>query len=189
METRNGLIVYESKYGSTLDYARWLEQELGLAVFRTRDLQETAIQSSSFVIIGTPVYAGQFRIKSWLRQNTKILSSKKIFLFVVCNTTPDEQTIRERLLRNNLPSELKQFCEIYFLPGRLDISKLSTLDKLTIKLATLFEKNKIKKTAMRQGIDNVHKHYLIPLIKSVHSYCSAKLSLSGKRKFNGEILN
>lgn len=188
METNNGLIIYESKYGATRDYAQWLKQELKLHVLAANDTDEADIKNMDFLIIGTPVYAGQFRIKNWLKKYTKTICSKKIFLFVVCNTGADEQQVREQLVRNNIPPEIKQFCEVYFLPGKLEPSKLSLMDKLVVKMVSFSEKNENKKREIRLGFNNVRKDHLIPLIKSVLSYYSAKpVTPSEKTKYNSNV--
>jgi len=171
----NGIIIYKGKYRATKDYAQWLSNELSLPLLISDDATATDITNVDFVLIGTSVYYGKFKIQNWLRKNVHHLKNKKIFLFIVCGTGDEEKEKQNKIIRDNLPPEIKQQCEIYFLPGRLIHKELTWMHKISMNLAGRFEKDPKRKEALQKDINGVRKENLLPLINVVNNYCSSNL--------------
>ena len=80
--SRKGAVVYESKYGATRQYAEWLGEELKLPVIRAAEITANQINGYDFLLIGTPVYTGKFRLRNWIRKNVKIVIKKNYFFLL-----------------------------------------------------------------------------------------------------------
>ena len=167
---QNGLIVYSSKYGATMQYAEWLAQELKLPLVTSGKITAAQLTNADFLLIGTPVYMGRFRILKWMKKNLKNIRGKKLFFFIVNATAPDEQAKRDRFVLDNIPGEIRGKCTIYFLQGRLIHKKLTFFDRLMVTMGERIEKNLEKRKAMRSDVDAVKKDNLVPLIKAVNDF-------------------
>jgi menaquinone-dependent protoporphyrinogen IX oxidase len=171
-----GLIIYKGKYGATCQYANWLEEELHLPVVLLEEADHRKLYPLRFIVIGSSVYMGKLLIKGWLKKHASLLENKKLYIFIVGASGVSEKQKRDTIIKENLPAALRHHCEIFFLPGRLDIKKLSWKDRLLVKAGALFEKDPFKKKIMREGVDGVAKEHLIDLIYSVATSESDKKS-------------
>jgi menaquinone-dependent protoporphyrinogen IX oxidase len=164
-----GMIVCKGKYGATQQYAEWIANELQLPVFSPDSITREAIQTSDYLIVGSSVYIGRLLIKDWLLRNLDELKNKKLFLFVVCNTPAYETIERNGIIDRNIPAILKDHGELFFMPGRLVNNKLSWKDRLLLRIGSFFEKDPVKKKAMKTDSDNVKIEHIRDLIKSVRT--------------------
>ncbi|KAA9035656.1 hypothetical protein FW778_20750 [Ginsengibacter hankyongi] len=166
----NGLIIYNSKYGATRQYAEWLAQALKIPLIRSGETTAAQVTNADFLLIGTPVYMGKFRMLKWIRKNMKNIRNKKLFFFIVNATAPGELAKRDKFVLDNLPGEIRAKSSIYFLPGRLIHKKLTLFDRLMVAIGVRIEKNPEKRKAMRSDLDAVKKDNLTPLINSVNDF-------------------
>jgi menaquinone-dependent protoporphyrinogen IX oxidase len=169
-----GIVIYRGKYGATTQYATWLGETLEMPVHEIERLSIDDLAAYEYLIIGSPVYIGRMLIKDWLQKNADFLSHKKVLFFVVCGSAGDQQK-QESIIRQNIPIQLTGSSEIYFLPGRVELSKLSWFDRLLIKVGAFLEKDPHKKQMMLRGYDAVRREYTYPLIKSILNYSKAEV--------------
>lgn len=165
-----GLIIFESKYGATQQYAQWIAADLVLPITTPAEVSAQQLQYADFLVIGTPVYNGVFRIKSWLKKQLKAVSGKKIFFFVVNATAPAEQAKRDQFVLNSIPPEIRPDCIVFFLPGRLIHSKLNFFDRIMLAAAARLMKDPDKKKAIQADIDGVKKGYISALCNAVTEF-------------------
>jgi menaquinone-dependent protoporphyrinogen IX oxidase len=168
--SQKGLIIFESKYGATQQYAQWIAAELVLPITTPAEVSAQQLQYADFLVIGTPVYNGVFRIKNWLKKQVKAVSGKKLFFFVVNATAPAEQAKRDQFVLNSIPPEIREDCIVFFLPGRLIHSKLNFLDGVMLSLAAKLMKDPVKKKAIQADIDGVKKGYISALCNAVTEF-------------------
>jgi menaquinone-dependent protoporphyrinogen IX oxidase len=167
------LVIYKGKYGATRQYAMWLGQELKLPVKKAGSMGKQELESYDCLLVGTSVYVGNLLIKKWLKKNSSYLTSKKIFLFQVAATPPEEKEKRQAY-NKTIPGQIVNNCEFYFLPGRMILSKLSWLDRLMLKMGARMAKNPADKKAMLTDFDNVKKDRLSQLIKDAKTYMNVQ---------------
>lgn len=170
-----GIVVFKGKYGATAQYAAWIAEALYLPMFDIDHEDAGQIAECDYVIIGSPVYVGKMLIKNWLRKNEAQLRDKKIFFFVVCGTTDREKEKQDVIINENIPENLVKMTEFFFLAGRVIISNLSWLDKLTVRMGALMQKDPVKKEAMRRGFDGVKRENINQLIKHALHYSNAEV--------------
>lgn len=163
----NGIIIYQSKYGATEQYASWLADALKLHRVKVEAATPATIEGREVVILGSPIYAGQLLIKKWLQQNINLLSNKQIFLFIVSGSTTNDQALQQQVINNNLDPALRAMVKVFFLPGKCNVSRLSWMDRLVLKMGAWLEKDPQKKMIMKSGFDNMDRRALDALVEAV----------------------
>ncbi|HEY6504801.1 MAG TPA: flavodoxin domain-containing protein [Chitinophagaceae bacterium] len=169
-----GLIVYKSKYGAAGQYAAWLSNELRLPLMQADDCDEDDIEESNFIIIGSSVYIGKLLIRKWLLQNAFALQKKKLFLFVVCGTEPDEKEKLESYISSSVPGHLRSQCQVYFLPGKMVYKKLSWTDKFMLQIGARLSKEPGAKQKMLTDYNAVKKENLDAILKDIKTYAGPR---------------
>lgn len=166
--TLKGAIICKSRYGAARQYAEWIGDRLDLPIFDP-DTDKPQLKDYDYLLIGSSVYVGKMLIRNWLVKHKDEISSKRLFFFVVCATPGTEKVKRQKIITDNIPAGLIDDHDIFFLPGRLIISKLSWMDRLLLRLGSRMEKDPQKRAAMRQDMDGMDRRHLAPLIDSVKS--------------------
>ena len=166
----NGLIVYKGKYGATQQYAEWAGEDLGLDVYTTDSLYSARLEQADFVVIASAVYMGKMLVRDWFRKHEAVLRNKKLFLLVVCATPASEGQKRGEFVNASVPVPLLDRMDIFFVPGRLTIGRLSWRDRLILRMGRMMEKDPAKKKAMGQDLDAVKRERLAELVKAVGKY-------------------
>ena len=167
-----GLIIYKGKYGATRQYANWVAQELNLPVIAA-DENEGSISGFNLLVIGTSVYMGKLLIIPWLKQNLSALNGKKLYLFMVAGT-PAEEKQKLNLYTLGIPEEIRNQCEIYFLPGRLIKKKLSFRDRITLSMAAKLTKDPASKKIMMDDYNNVRIENIAGLVNAVKKFFASQ---------------
>lgn len=162
-----GIIIYNTKYGSTRQYAEWLSDELSFPVNRNKDIVPGSLFPYEVVIVGSPVYMGKLRLRKWLADNSAELQRKKVFLFIVYGNAGDEEESRSLVVDDNLPGELRANTEVFFLPGRVIHSRLGFFDKVAVRMGARMQPDPEKKRQMMADMDEVKKINLNPLISAI----------------------
>lgn len=167
---KKGVIIYESKYGATEQYADWLSDAIQSAAVRTEKLSLVRLAQYDLLILGTPVYLGKLRIGKWLKQNLGAFAKKQVLLFIVCGTSNAEPNEQSRIIHDNLPPDFIAGSKIFFLPGRCLPERISIKDRLLLALGSLVQKDPQIKSAMRLGFNKMDKNSLEPLIGLANEY-------------------
>ena len=169
-KSMKGLISYNGQYGATQQYATWLGDQLQLPIMKEDEINENELRLTDFVVVAGSVYIGKWRMRDWVKQNSEILQGKKIFFLIVC-ATPASMGIKQgEIAKINIPDSLYKESEIFFLPGRLVISKLSWRDKFLLKMGARLEKNPETKARMLRDVDNVSKENLTDAVRRIKAF-------------------
>lgn len=164
-----GLIIYKGRYGATRQYAEWLSNTLRIPAASEKEVSGS-LDEYDFLVIGSSVYIGKLEIRSWLKKRIPELLKKKIFFFQVSGTAPDEKEKLETYLGTGFPFEIRARIEAFFLPGRLNISRLSWLDKMMLRMGARMAKDPEDRKNMLTEYDQVSRNHLDELIKSIQDY-------------------
>ncbi|MGN7722327.1 flavodoxin domain-containing protein [Chitinophaga sp. 22620] len=166
-----GVIVYKGKYGATLQYAIWLGAALNLQVLKTDLAKPEAwkIAEADYVIIGTSVYIGKLQVAAWLKQNAPLLEGKKLVFFIVAGTPQGETEKLMSYYIQGVPESLRRTASVYFLPGSLQYSRLSLLDKILLRMGSRLAAKKGEMIHMNDYND-VKKENLAPVIRDARSF-------------------
>ena len=161
-----GLILYQGKYGATLQYAEWLAEALQLPVRTAEQVTETALAEADYLLMGTSVYLGKFTLRDWLQKHAASLGGKKLFLFVVSGLPADAPKQAE-YLSENIPAAILPQLAVHYLPGRLRYPKLSWTDKLLCRIGGLLNRDEQVKASFRTEYNGVKKEHLRLLLEAV----------------------
>lgn len=175
-----GIVIYKGKYGATKQYAKWIGQELGLSVVGSKNIKENELSYYDFLLIGTSVYIGKLQIQKWLKDNLACLHEKKIFLFQVAATPPEEKEKRQAYNVASIPSTIMNDCEFYFLPGRMIMKKLSWKDKFMLKMGARLTKDPAAKKVMLTDYNNVRKENIAALLNAVREFSVVSIPIVQK---------
>lgn len=163
----NSLIVYQSKYGATTQYAKWLAEELKLPAVSSEDCSLTELQEGGVLILGSSVYIGKLQLSRWLKQNEEQLAKYQLFLFVVSGTPLNETAKLFKYVKDSVPSSLFKQFRLFFLPGRLIYDRLSWKDRLMLRMGALLAGKK-EGARMMAGYNDVKREHLQELICHVN---------------------
>jgi len=164
----NGVIIFKTRYGTTLEYAEWIRKELRIPMIDPERLDEQVSSRCDFLVIGTSVYLGKMLIADWLGDNLDRLRKTRVFLFVVCTYFSDIEKQRA-MIKDNIPDALLAVCEVFFLPGRVIADKLSTEDALLLDPGV--EGGGDPAFAVAE-CDPVQKGNILPLLKAVWAFAT-----------------
>jgi menaquinone-dependent protoporphyrinogen IX oxidase len=165
-----GLIIYKGKYGATEQYATWLSEALKLPALQPGQVPPDQLAATDLIILGTSIYIGKFQIRDWLQQNAASMGGKKLFLFVVSGTPLQEKDKLESYIAANVPAEIRDKTRVFFLPGKLNYSGLSWMDKILLRMGAFFTNDAIQKKRMLTDYNDVRKDHLSALIKAAASF-------------------
>lgn len=162
----NAIIIYKSRYGATRQYAEWLGDSLHLPIADCNTIDARQLQNYDLVILGSSVYIGKLELSAWIKHHIDILTSKKLMLFIVCATPPDEIEKLNKIEADNIPDKIKPKCKLFYLHGKMCVEELSWKDRLLLKLGAHFVRDPEEKKHMLQNFDDVKKEHLQKLIEA-----------------------
>lgn len=157
-----GIVIYQSTYGSTKQYAEWIREETG---FKLLESSSASISPDvDTVVIGSPMVAFRPTLAGWIVKHWGELAGKRVFLFTTSASDPDGQPVRAQV-EKSLPDHVKQGVRVFPLYGRFDFDKLTSRDKVKIRIAAVFI-SWIRKQ-MHHPIDGVARQNLRDLLAAI----------------------
>lgn len=163
------IIVYKSATGFTKRYADWLSAALGCEAVSLKETSAARISEYDTVIFGSRIHAGRI---DGLDKARKLFAAKKWILFVTGGTPAEATTVIDKMWTDNLsPEELKALPHFY-MPGGLCYEKMSTPDRLLMKMAAKMMENGEHKDSVEAGFaqaltgsyDILDEKYIKPLV-------------------------
>lgn len=167
-----GIIIYQSKYGSTKKYAEWLMEEIQFDCIKTSNAKIKDIEKYNTIILCGGIYASGISGISFLRRNYDVLKDKKLAIFCVGASPFDEQAFN-MVKTHNLKNDLNKI-PMFYGRGAWDEDKMSFKDRT---LCRILQKSISKKdphtyepwmkalmSAVGEKCDWTDKKYLKPLI-------------------------
>lgn len=141
------LILYHSQYGSTEQYARWIQEELSAQADSFDNLGKYDIRDYDLVIVGEGVYAGQFRTPKQMIPIMEEYPDKRFIFFIVGIADMEDRENREKLysdLAKSMGSAIEKV-KVFFLRGVLDYGKLNFKHKTMMWMLVSYLKRKPEK--------------------------------------------
>lgn len=127
----DGVILYQSKYGSTKKYAMWLSEKTGFLVMETKKAKIEKVSKFDTVILGGGVYASGIAGLSFLRKNIDVLKNKRLIVFCVGASPYDESSFQE-VIDRNMKDKLKGI-PCFYCRGGWDINSMTITDRVLCK--------------------------------------------------------
>ena len=87
----NTVVLYQSRYGSTKQYAEWIAEELGADIYPADSFPAEKFAGYDTVIFGAPVFGGAVLGIAGIENNLAVLQNKRLIIFTVGLTSPDAE--------------------------------------------------------------------------------------------------
>jgi menaquinone-dependent protoporphyrinogen IX oxidase len=169
------LILYKSKYGSTKQYAQWLNQEINSDIFELDKCP--SLENYNLIILGGGIYMGKINGSDFISKNWDILKNKKVILFSTSGAEPGTPEI-QNFYKNSLPQEIRSQIRYFPLSGACVYKDLTFLHKILSFIGSLFQKNPQKKYEMRHGFNRVKKDNINPILDYIKALLMSNISIS-----------
>jgi menaquinone-dependent protoporphyrinogen IX oxidase len=157
----SGIIYYQTKYGSTQDYATWLSEAVG---FELKNIKKSPkIGHEKVIVIGSSLMMGKVTAASWIKKNWDNIKDKQVIFFSVGGSKIESKE-RTEIIARSLPEEVIKRMKVFHLPGRIDHKKLNFLMSRMIKSFAKNEKDEEEKRRAIEGYDDVKKEYIAPIV-------------------------
>lgn len=170
-----GIILYQSKYGSTKKYADWLSEETGFGCIETKKADIKEVVKYDTIILGGGIYAMGIAGLSFLKKNIDKLSGKKVLVFFCCASPYEENAFRQ-VKEFNMKDALSDI-PVFFCRGAFDKESMSFKDRT---LCNMLQKAVAKKSpdeceiwekalleAGDQKCDWTDKKYIEPILENI----------------------
>lgn len=128
----NGIILYQSEYGSTKQYAEWLSEETGFAIKEVMKDEVAEVLPYDVIILGGGIHASGITGLSFLKKNYDSLKGKYIAVFC-CGASPYEEDAFHQLTEHNMKGPLAEI-PLFYCRGAWDINVLTFKDRIFCNL-------------------------------------------------------
>ena len=160
-----GAIFYASKYGSTAEYASWIEEATGLPVFNVED-KNADPSHYDFLVLGTPVIYYKLLNRKWIRAKWKVIKNKPIILFTVSGAGAGDK-LNAWIANSKLPENLISRVPHVALRGRQIPKELTWFDRLMLIIAGLKNPDPVAKQEELKGFDYMDKFSIQPIVELI----------------------
>ena len=127
------IVIYESKYGSTKQYAEWIASSLSCEIREKKAFPPSDFKNYDTVIFGGGLYAGGVSGISLLTQNFPLIREKHVILFTCGLADPTDAKNRSHIeasLSKVLTPEMQDYFQLFFFRGAIDYSRLTFIHKV-----------------------------------------------------------
>ena len=148
------IVLYESKSGNTLQYATWIAEELGWEIRTLSNFKKSEISNYQNIIFGSGVYMGKM---NKIRKVQRWFKDKPIIIFACAGNNNVEKEIND-IKENNFSKEQLVFHKFFYLPGGVDFTKATGIQKKMLNVFKSVLQSKKNKTKDEEAIlDSFYK--------------------------------
>jgi menaquinone-dependent protoporphyrinogen oxidase len=158
------LIAYQSKYGSTKQYAEWIHRESDGDLVNIENGDKPNLERYDIIIIGGSVRVGNIVIAPFIKDHWSIIKGKQVILFTTSGTPPLHPKIQS-IYEKSLPEEIRKGIKYFPLHGRISGENLTLWDKFLIVIGKIMEQDEALKKDMGKDFDGVQRENLLPLLE------------------------
>jgi menaquinone-dependent protoporphyrinogen IX oxidase len=163
------LVAYQSKYGSTKQYAEWIQKDTEADGVNLRHAANLSLAAYDIIIIGGYIRAGEIVVAPFIRENWEVLKTKKVILFTTSGTPPRHPNIRT-IYEKSLPGDIRDTIRYFPLPGRISVEELTFWDKRLIAIGKMLEQDEALKEDMGRDFDGVRRENLSLLLDCINEF-------------------
>ena len=147
----NAIVIYKSKYGSTMQYAKWIADALGCECFDAKDIKADELLKYDAIVYGGGLYAEFINGAHLITKNIETLKDKKIAVFSTGITPLDcreyyDKMVIEKNFKRGLPENVK----VFNFMGKMVLDELSLVHRSALKTLKKIMSNKENPTEMEK---------------------------------------
>lgn len=173
-ETNRTAVIYRSSTGFTKNYATWLSEELKCDLLEGKKTKINDLFKYDTIIYGGGLYAVGISGIKLITKHFDQLKGKKVIIFAV-GASPVREETTKLLRKSNLPAEIDQQIQFFYLRGGFDYSRLSPFMKLLMNL----KKQQVKASkdtnpdakgflaSYERPLDFTNKKYITPILDCI----------------------
>ncbi|WP_052078414.1 flavodoxin domain-containing protein [Spirochaeta lutea] len=161
-----GIIIYQSKFGSTRTYARWIAEETGFKAVDIKKLPKADLRSAEQVVIGSPIMAKSPALTRWILKHWDQIKDKNPILFTTSGAPADSPDLKE-WYQASFPDHHRRILKYFPLGGRMVVAELDGLSRFFMKLGQMMEKDPVAKAKMMEDVDAMNRASLGPLLAQI----------------------
>ncbi|HWT75355.1 MAG TPA: flavodoxin domain-containing protein [Mobilitalea sp.] len=173
-ENKKTVVVYRSSTGFTKNYATWLAEELKCDLLEGKKTKASDLTKYDTIVYGGGLYAVGLSGIKLITKNFDQLKGKKIIIFAV-GASPSREGTAQVVRKANIPAEIDEYIQFFYLRGGFDYNRLSPFMKLLMNLKKLQVKSVQDKDPDAKGflasyehpMDFTNKKYLKPILESI----------------------
>lgn len=144
-------VVYKSKSGYTKTYAEWIAEELQCDLRSGDDTAIEDLDPYDVIIYGGGLYAIGINGISLIKNNFDRLHNKKLVVWAT-GSSPGREDEPKKVWAHNFSQEQMESIKTFYLRGGFDYKKLSTGNKVLMKMLQVRLKLIKDKTKDQQGM-------------------------------------
>jgi menaquinone-dependent protoporphyrinogen IX oxidase len=180
-ENSKVLVAYQSKYGSTEQYAEWIQQGTGGDLVNVEDGDTPDLAGYDILIIGGYVRTGKIVIAPFIKNHWSGMKGKEVILFTTSGTPPRHPKIQS-IYEKSLPEEIRKEITYFPLPGRISGKDLALWDKFLIAIGKIVEQDETLKKDMGKDFNGVRRENLSPLLEYLENVTERNKNRSDQRQ-------
>ena len=127
-----GVILFQSKYGATQKYAKWLAEELEFDCIETKHADVKTVEKYDTIILGGGIYASGIAGLSFLRKNYSAFQGNKVAVFCV-GASPFEDSAFRQIVDHNFKGAIAGI-PCFYCRGAWDEEKMTFGDRTLCKM-------------------------------------------------------
>ena len=128
------VVVYESKYGSTKQYAQWIAQELEADLFDRSKMNGEKLEDYDIIIFGGGLYATGIAGISLIKKNYQKIKDKVIVVFTVGLAPTDNKEAFVPVIEKNFNKEMQDNIHFFHLRGKIDYQNLGMIHNMMMRM-------------------------------------------------------
>lgn len=162
------LIAYQTKYGSTRQYAQWINKNIPGDLVDVEKGEKPEFTGYDMIIFGSPIRMGRIVIAPLIVENWGTLIGKKVILFTASGTPPGHPNI-QKCYHRNIPDEIRKDIKYFPLRGKIVSRELSFFDKFLVAVGRIVENDETLRSSMADDFDGVKPENLIPMLEYIRT--------------------
>ncbi len=173
-------VVFQSRYGSTKRYAKWIAEELSCDLWDRKKIKAADLQPYHTIVYGGGLYAGGVLGADLLAKHFQELRHKNLILFT-CGLADPANTSNTDSIRKSLGKVLtppmQDAIQLFHLRGAIDYQKLRPIHKAMMAAlhhmiakkdaGSLSDEDKEMLATYGKAVDFIDQAAILPLIHYV----------------------
>ncbi len=120
------IVLYQSKYGSTKQYAEWIAAEIGCEAKNAKKVKAEELKAYDAIVYGGGLYAEIIAGVSLITKNFDKLQDKKIAVFTTGITPMEYREYYDKMVvEKNFTPEMTEKIRMFNYPGKMILKELS----------------------------------------------------------------
>ena len=159
MTRSSTLVVYKTKYGSTWQYAEWIAEALGADLLSADVAGVDHLRRYDAVVVGGSVRMGKITCASFLRRHWGVLQGKRVVLFSVSATHPEDPEIAKYYERS-VPEEIRRSIRYFPLWGKF--GALDWVDEVLMFFPRSQLRRQLKRDPGNEKLRKIYEGMTVP---------------------------